>query len=137
MSSNTQMDLDDLTVDKTNLYREENYTDLQAMTLRRMVPIKPDGSDDPDRDALLIGQTQIMTQMGALPVNVPLEAKTVAEAADEFPAKAKEAVHRMLDELKEAQRQAANRIVVPEGGAGGLGGLGGAPGGQGGGKIQL
>jgi len=103
----------DLSVDKTNLYREESITDLKVASLRRLTPIQVDGSDDPSRPALYIGETQLMSQRGPLPIQAPIEATSLEDAIDKFPAAMNEAVQRMVEEVREMQRQEANRIIVP------------------------
>jgi hypothetical protein len=103
----------DLNVDKSNLYREESLTDLKVASLRRLTPIKVDGSDDPDRPTLYIGETQLMSQRGPLPIQAPIEASSLEDALDKFPDAMNDAVQRMVEEVKEMQRQEANRIIVP------------------------
>ena len=117
-----------------DLYREEIYTDRKVGTIRTLVPVKKDGSNDDSRSVLYVGETQIMTSMGALPVNFEIDARSLGEAAEKFGPLAKEAIERTVKDLQELRRQAASSIVVPQGGMGGLGGPGGMPGG---GKIQL
>lgn len=104
----------ELNVDVNNLYREENYTDLKVASIRKLVPIKPDGSDDTDRDAVFMAQTHIMSQMGPVPVNCELEGKTLEEAIEKFPEAVQKAVNDLIEEAKEMQRQQANKIVVPD-----------------------
>ena len=120
-------------MDAASLYREEIITDRKVGTLRVMKPLKPDGSDDASRPVLYLGEAQIMTAAGPLPINFEIEAKDLAEAVDKFGPTAKDAVEKTVKELQELRRQAASSIVVPQGGVPGLGGggLGG------GGKIQL
>ena len=125
--------LESLSIDTANLFREESITDLKAATVRKMVPIKPDGSDDNDRNVKYIGDTTLMTQMGPIPVQFPLEANSLEEAFSLFPAGIKEAVEKLNDRAKEMAREEASRIVVPGQNPGGLG-QGGAPGG---GKFRI
>jgi hypothetical protein len=122
-------------MDRDSLYREEMISDRKMGTIRVMTPIKPDGSDDDARKVLYVGQAQIMTPMGALPVAFEIEADSLDQAVDGYAEAAKEAIDNTIKELKELQRQAQSSIVVPGsgGGAGGLGG-GGMPGGGG---IQI
>ena len=109
-----KMSLDDLQVDANNLYREEIITDLKAATLRRMIPVKSDGSDDESRPVLYTAQTSIYTQMGVIPLNAELEAKDLKAAVIEFPAAIKKAMDKLMEEAREMQRQEASRIVVPD-----------------------
>jgi hypothetical protein len=96
--------------------------------------VKGDGGIDTTRSISYVGETQVMTSMGALPITFELEAKDLAEAAAKFGPEAKEAIERTVRDLQEMRRQAASSIVVPQGGMGGMGGMGGV---GGGGKIQI
>jgi hypothetical protein len=121
-------------VDKSNLYREESFTDLKVATIRRLSPIKEDGSPDSSRPTLFTGETTLMSDRGPLPIQAPIEAKDLNEAMDRFPEAVQAAVERLIEQAKEMQRQQMSRIVVP-GQGGGLPG-GGMPG-AGGGKLIL
>jgi len=122
-------------MDPKSLYREEMITDRKVGTIRVLTPIKSDGSPDSGREVTYIGEAQLLTSVGTLPINFEIEAKTLDEAVSRFAEVAKEAVERTMKDLQELRRQAASSIVVPQGGMGGLGGLpGGMPGG---GKIQI
>ena len=105
--------LGEITVDVDNLYREETFTDLKVASIRRLTPIKADGSDDGGRPVLFVGETTLMSQRGPLPINCPIEAATLTEALDAFPQAVQDAVQRLMEEAREMQRQEANRIVVP------------------------
>lgn len=121
-------------MDPASLYREEIVTDRKVGTIRMLTPLKTDGAADAARPVLYMGEAQIMTGAGPLPINFEIEAANLAEAVDKFGPAAKEAIERTVRELQELRRQAASSIVVPQGGMGGLGGAGGL---GGGGKIQL
>jgi hypothetical protein len=56
-----------------------------------------------------------MSQAGPLPVEAPIEAASLEEAAAKFPAAIQEAVDRLLEEAREIRRREASRIVVPSG----------------------
>ncbi|MFP4388112.1 MAG: cytoplasmic protein, partial [Desulfococcaceae bacterium] len=83
----------DFTVDAQNLYREENITDVKVASIRRLIPIQSDGSDDPNREELFMGHTQLMTPSGPLPIQCSLHAKTLDEALAEFPDAMRETVN--------------------------------------------
>lgn len=119
-------------MDASSLYREEVITDRKVGTIRMLTPLKRDGSVDASRPVIYMGEAQILTQAGPLPISFDIEAASLGDAVEKFGAEAKEAVERTVHELQEMRRQAASSIVVPQGGMGGLGGGGG-----GGGKIQL
>lgn len=124
-------------MDPAALYREDVYTDRAVGTIRVLTPVKADGSPDPGRKTAYVGEAQLLTSVGALPVNFEIEAASLEEAAKKFGAAARDAVERTVKDLQELRRQAASSILVPQGGMGSLGGLGGAGGIPGGGKIQL
>jgi hypothetical protein len=129
----------DPSMDPAALYLEEVFTDRRIGTIRRLTPVKPDATPDVARPVLYLGETQVMTQVGTLPIAFEIPAATLQEAAKQFGPLAKEAIERTMRELQELRRQAASSIVVPQGGLppGGLGGMGGLGGAGGGGKIQL
>lgn len=122
-------------MDSANLFREESFTDRRVGTIRRLTPVKTDGSVDSTRTEVFVGQAQLLTPMGAIPLNFEIPASSLQEATQQFSAAAQEAVQRTMQELQELRREQASSIVIPEGGAGSLGGLGPAPGG--GGKIRM
>jgi hypothetical protein len=74
-----------LNVDRNNLYREDSVTDIKVAAIRRLTPIKADGSDDDSRVPIFMGQTQLMSPSGPLLLQSLLEAKTLEEAMDKFP----------------------------------------------------
>jgi len=119
-----------LTMDAAGVYREEIYTDRKVGTIRSLTPVKSDGSPDPGRKPVYVGEAQILTPMGAIPVTFEIDAATLDAAVTQYPAAAKQAVERTVKEIQELRRQAASSIVIPQGGLppGGLGG---------GGQIQL
>jgi hypothetical protein len=135
MAEQTGSRAGDARMDATSLYREEIYTDRAAGTLRVLVPVKVDGSTDSARPMLYLGEAQILTNMGPLPISFEVEAKTLAEAIEKYGEAAKVGVERAVRELQELRRQASSSIVVPGAGATGL--TGALPPGGLGGKIKL
>lgn len=109
----------DFTVDQCNLYREETISDLKVASIRRLVPIKPDGSDDTSRSPIFIGHTQIMTPEGPLPLQGRLPANNLSEAYEAFPDVMQQALSEMIEQIQEMQRKAQekkmdeSRIIVP------------------------
>ena len=129
---------EDVRMNVEELYREEVITDRQVGTIQRLTPVTADGSDDPDRDVLYIGQASLMTPGGSLPLNFEIEASSLREAVEKFGDLAQEAVQDAIQQLQEMRRDQASSLVIP--GQGGQGGGGGMPGGGmpgGGGGIQL
>ncbi len=121
----------EIRVETGNLSREDVYTDLRVATIRKLVPVKADGSPDDSRPALFSGQTNLMSQAGPLPVECPIDATSLEEATAKFPEAIKEAVDRLVEEAKEIRQREASRIVVPGGPLPG----GGTPGSRGGGIL--
>jgi hypothetical protein len=113
LSSPTSAPLEEIEVDRENLYLEEVFTDLKVATIRRLSPVKSDGSPDETRPTLFQAQTQLMSQMGPLPVNCAIEAANLDEAIQKFPEAIAQAIERMIEEAKEIQRQESSRIIVP------------------------
>ena len=104
----------DIQMDGANLYREETYTDMKAGSLRKLVPVKADGSEDPARAAIYTAVTQVMTPGGVLPLSGEVAgAKTLAEALAGFPAAIQQAVADLREEMAAMQRERASQIVVP------------------------
>ncbi|MCH8550995.1 MAG: hypothetical protein LAT62_03595 [Natronospirillum sp.] len=118
----------DLSLDANNLYRDEVITDLRAGTLRQLTPVTVTGERDDSRAVRFHGQTQIMTQAGALPVNFDIDAKDLKEAVDKFGEAARKGMEDTIKQIEEMRREQASSIVVPGQEGGGLGGGQGGPG---------
>ncbi|HSQ69941.1 MAG TPA: hypothetical protein VLM41_07625 [Steroidobacteraceae bacterium] len=104
-------------MDAQDLYREDIYSDRKVGTIRVLTPVKSDGTPDPARSVSYIGQAQIMTPAGVLPLSFDIEAQTLAEACERFSDGAKVAFDETMAELQEMRRQQASSIVIPEAGA--------------------
>jgi len=105
----------EIKVDPNALYLEEVFTDRRVGTIRRMTPVNKDGARDQARAVLYIGETQVLTPAGALPIGFEIGAGSLEEAAEKFGLLAREAIERTVKELQEMRRQAASQIVVPQG----------------------
>jgi len=116
----------ELKLDPDKLYLEEVFTDRRIGTLRRLTPVTREGATDPSRAVSYVGETQILTPAGSIPIAFEIDAASLGEAAQKFADLAKEAIDRTVRELQELRRQASSSIVVPQGPLGG-----------GGGKIQM
>lgn len=108
--------LPEIKLETESLYREEVFTDRRAGTIRRMIPVTVDGSVDATREVLFMGQTQLMTPGGVLPLGFEIEAKDLAEAIDKFADAVKQALEEAIEEAQQMRREAASRIVVPDAG---------------------
>ena len=102
-----------ITMDADTLYREEAYTDRKMGSIRVMIPVNKDGSEDTTREKVYVGSAQLMTHMGALPLAFELDGNTLEEALSHYSDAAKLALENTMAELKEMQRQQASSIVVP------------------------
>ncbi len=120
-------------MDPEGLYQEDNFTDRRVGAIRRLSPVRADGTPDPSRPVLFLGQAEIMTNMGPVPINFEIEGQTLGEAVKSFSAAAQVAIERTVQQIQEMRRQQASQLVVPQGGL--PPNLGG--GGRGGGKIQM
>jgi hypothetical protein len=114
--SSEPQNIEDVRVDTNNLYREEIFTDLKVGTIRRLTPVTAEGTMDPSRPARFIAQTQIMSNMGPLPVQGDIQATTMQEAIEKFPEAIKLAVDQLMEDARELQRREMSRIVTPDAG---------------------
>jgi hypothetical protein len=121
-------------MDSASLYLEEMFTDRKVGAIRRLTPVTGDGTVDATRPVLYIGQAEIMTNMGPVPINFEIEGKTLGEAVAGFAPAATAAIERTVQQIQEMRRQAASQLVVPSGGLPPNLGPGG-PAGRG--KIQI
>lgn len=108
------------TVNRDNLYREENITDMKVASIRRLMPIKVDGSPDESRTPIFVGSTQLMSPEGPLPLQAILPANNLDEALSAFPEAMEQAMAEMIEQvqrMQEMQRTKAqkesSRIIVP------------------------
>ena len=102
------------TMDATQVYREEIFTDRKVGTIRRMTPVTVDGTVDATRLVIFVGQAQVMTPMGAVPISFELDAVTLEAAVEKFGAAAEQAVHQTMRELQEMRREQASSLVIPD-----------------------
>jgi hypothetical protein len=102
---------------QSNLHQEEMFTDLTVGSIRRLTPVKPNGEPDKTRPVLFVGQAQIYTQQGPMPVQFPIDAKNLQLAMEKFPTAMEEFVAHLVEQAKELQRQEQSRLIVPGGAA--------------------
>jgi hypothetical protein len=108
----------EIQMNSADLYREDVITDRRVGTIRRLVPVTPDGIDDKSRGVRFEGQTTLLTPAGALPLTFEIEAHTLSEALDKFPGAAQLALAATLQELEDLRRERTSPLIVP--GQGGL-----------------
>jgi hypothetical protein len=119
----------EIAMDATGLYREETFTDRRVGTLQVLTPVTAAGANDTTRPVLYVGQTQVLTPAGALPLSFEIPAKSLEEAIQRFGDAAEQALERTMRRLEELRREQASSIIVP--------GAGPAPGGVPGGGGRL
>jgi hypothetical protein len=107
-------------MDSTQIYREETFTDRRVGTIRQLTPVTADGTPDVVRPTLFVGQAQVMTPMGAVPINFELEATTLSAAIAKFGEAAEQAVQQTMRELQEIRREQASSLVIPDAAGGAL-----------------
>ena len=109
-----QQSLENIKIDGDNLWKEENITDLKVGSIRKLTPIKADGSEDDSRQPVFSATTNVMTPGGALPISGEIEAATLEEAIEKFPDAINAAVKKLQDDMVKYQQEQANRIVTPD-----------------------
>jgi len=109
-------------VDRSNLYREESFTDLKAGSVKCLTPVKSDGAEDKSRKKIFVGQSNVMTPQGPLPIQGVIQAKELQQAIKKFPEAMEAAMERLIEEAKKYQEQQGqdsqiqkpeSRIIVP------------------------
>lgn len=104
----------DFSVNMKNLYREEAFTDMKGASIRRLKPIKPDGSIDKKRDPIFLGHTQLLFPEGGIPVQCVIDAKKIDQAFKRFPSAMQKAAEKMLRELEQMEKKTEDsRIILP------------------------
>ena len=108
-------DLDqmDVQMDVNALVREEVITDRKNGSIRVLTPVTLEGTRDLTREVVYMGETQIMTQMGPLPISFKINAATLEEAVKGYGEAAKAGVQETIAKLEEMRREAASKIVTP------------------------
>ena len=110
----------EITMAKDDLYLEELFTDRRVGSIQRLTPVDAQGQPDTSRATLYMGQTQLMTRAGPLPLSFEIPAQSLEEAVDRFADGASKAIEETVSRMEEMRREAASSIIVP--GAEGAGG---------------
>ena len=111
-----QQNMAEFKLDRSNLYLEESFTDLKIGTIKRLIPVKADGSEDKSRKTVFVGHTTVMTPNGPLPIQNVIEAKELAQAIKKFPEALQESMDRLIEEVKRYQEQQDSQIEKPDSG---------------------
>ena len=103
----------DINMDAAALYREETFTDRRVGTIQRLTPTDRAGNTDAKRPILYVGQTQVLTPAGSLPLSFEIPAQSLDEAVQKFGAQAEQALTSTMRRLEEMRREAASSIIMP------------------------
>lgn len=119
MSTNESGQMPEFVVDTNHLYREETITDLKVASIKVLTPINLDGSEDQGRTVIYIGNTQLMSPEGPVPLQASIEANNIEEAMTLFPDAMRQALAEMVENIKAMQQQQkqkemdSSRIIIP------------------------
>ncbi len=119
----------ELKMNEADLYQEEVFTDRRVGTIQRLSPVDKLGQPDASRPVLYIGQTQLMSRMGALPLSFDIQAATLEEALAKFAEAANQSLIETMQKVEEMRREQASSLIVPD--------AGGFPGGGGGSRLRM
>jgi hypothetical protein len=95
----------DFIIDRSNLYREESFTDLKVGTIKCLNPVRADGSVDKTRKKIFVGNTNVMTPQGPIPIQGMIQAKELQQAIKKFPEAMEAAMDRLIEEARKYQEQ--------------------------------
>ena len=101
----------EFTIDKQNLYQEEYFTDMKLATVRRLTPVKPDGSEDKSRNTIFVGQANLMSEAGPIPISTMISAKDLQQALKKYPEAMLEAMDRLNQEMIRYRQEQESSIV--------------------------
>ena len=113
MTNQKNVESVDFSVDRQNLYRQESFTDLKVATIRRLIPVKSDGTVDKTRKTIFIGETNILTPSGPLPIQAVIQAKQLQQAIKNFPQAMQAAVDKLAEEVQKMKEKQNSSIIAP------------------------
>ena len=113
MTGNDPNGIPEMKLDQENLYHEETFSDLKMGWLRRLTPVNPDGTRDKRRESIFIGQTQLASPQGPIPIQCHIPAKTLPEALKKFPEYMEMTMKQMVEQAMEMKRETSSRIITP------------------------
>ena len=101
-------------LDRSNLYLEESFTDLTG-TVKRFTPVKPDGTPDKGRKTLFLGQTNVVSPYGYVPIQNVIAAKELSQAVKRYPEAMEQALQHLLEEARKLKEEEPSPIIqTPE-----------------------
>ena len=104
----------EFTIDRSNLYREESFTDLKTGIVKRLTPVRTDGSQDNTRKTIFVGHASILTPNGPLPIQNVIAAKELQQAIKKFPEAMHAAMDQLMEQVKKYQEQEQSQIQKPD-----------------------
>ena len=113
MTSTDTQNTPEIKIDQNNLYHDETFTDLKVGWIRRLTPVRPDGTRDNKRKPIFIGQTQFATPEGPVPIQCEIPARSLMEATAKFSEAMELTMKNIIEKAMEMQRQSASRIIKP------------------------
>lgn len=105
---------EELTLNLATLYKQEEYTDTMAGSIKKLIPVKSDGTEDAGRPVIFVGQTSIMLPSGPMPVQAVLDAPTLDEAIKAFPEAMEKAINELADKLIKLAEEQQSLIQKPD-----------------------
>ena len=109
----------EISMDSESLFKEEMFTDRKVGTIQRLTQVDGEGQPLDGGEVLFVGQTQLMTRAGPLPLSFELDANTLSEAAEKFAAGANTAMEETVKRLEDMRREQSSSIIVPDAAGGG------------------
>jgi hypothetical protein len=85
-----------------------------------LTPVTANAVADATRPVIFVGQAQVMTPMGAVPISFELDASTLDAAIAKFGEAAEQAVQQTMRDLQEMRREQASSLVLPDSAGGAL-----------------
>ncbi len=111
----SQENIVDFKLDRSNLYIEETFTDLRVGVVKRFTPVTADGAPDKSRKAVFVGHTTIETPHGPFPIQAEIHAKELSQAFKRFPEAMEEMMKYLADEIQKLKRESSSPIIqTPE-----------------------
>ena len=114
----TEKELPDINMEEDNLYEQTTYTDRKMGSILKLIPINKDGSRDDSRKIIFIGQTQLLTPAGALPINFQMPENSLESSVDQFGEYASKALEEAMKKLEDMRKESESSIIVPNAGDG-------------------
>jgi len=101
-------------VEKENLYQEEYFTDMKLATIRRLTPVNQDGTIDKTRSIIFVGQANLMSEAGPIPISTMISAQDLPEAIQNYPEAMVQAMEKIQEEIRKYQQENQSSIASSE-----------------------